>query len=95
MLILHYYCYMHNYLLLLVILLLQAITVLNHAGVCVSYQTAWKYVQQLTAEAGYQEVVHNGHWQWVFDNVNMHQTVRHEREGNILVHMYTCTCMRT
>ena len=30
---------------------LQAITVLNHAGVCVSYQTAWKYVQQLTTEA--------------------------------------------
>ena len=34
---------------------LQAITVLNHAGVCVSYQTAWKYVQQLTTEARYQE----------------------------------------
>lgn len=60
---------------------MQAITVLNHAGICVSYQTAWKYLQKLTDEAHYQEVVRSGHWQWVFDNLNMHQPVRHEREG--------------
>ena len=81
---------------------LQAINVLNHAGVCVSYQTAWKYVQQLTTEARYQEAVHSGHWQWVFDNVNMHQRVRHEREGTYMyfhvtfrlhtfIYVYTCT----
>ena len=77
---------------------LQAITVLNHAGVCVSYQTAWKYIQQLTAEAGYQQAVQNGHWQWVFENLNMHQTVRHKRQGNVLVHacsmLHDCTYMK-
>lgn len=30
------------------------------------------------------EVVRSGHWQWVFDNVNIHQRVRHEREGIII-----------
>ena len=72
---------------------LQAITVLNHAGVCVSYQTAWKYVQQLTTEARYQEAVHSGHWQWVFDNVNMHQRVRHEREGSYKTYTYLTRCL--
>ena len=55
---------------------------LNHAGVCVSNQTAWKYLQLLTTEARYQEVVRSGHWLWVFDNCNMNQHVRHEREGS-------------
>ena len=68
----------------------QAITVLNHAGVCVSYQTAWKYLQQLTTEARYHEIVQSGHWQWVFDNLNMNQRVRHEREGTTthILYMY-------
>lgn len=54
---------------------------LNHAGVSVSYQTAWKYLRQVTAEARYQEIICSGHWQWVFDNLNIYQPVRHEREG--------------
>jgi len=48
---------------------LYAIAVLNHAGVCMSYK------------ARYLEVVREGHWIWVYDNVNIHQNVRHEREG--------------
>ena len=79
---------------------LQAITVLNHAGICVSYQTAWKYLEQLTTEAHYQEVIQSGHWQWVFDNLNMHQPVRHEREGYftmcisyMYIHVHTCIYM--
>ena len=60
---------------------MQAIATLNYAGVCSSYISAWKYLQQLTLEANYREAVKTGHWQWVYDNVNMHQRVRHEREG--------------
>ena len=55
--------------------------VLNHASVCVSYVSAWQYLRQLTTEAQYLEVVREGHWIWVYDNVNIHQKVRHEREG--------------
>ena len=28
------------------------------------------------------QVVMSGRWLWVYDNVNLHQKVRHEREGN-------------
>ena len=38
-------------------------------------------LNKLTTQARYMEVIRSGHWQWVFDNVNMHQRVRHEREG--------------
>ena len=31
------------------------------------------------------KAIRTGHWLWVYDNVNLHQKVRHEREG-------TCTC---
>ena len=51
-------------------------------GVCVSYVTAWKYLRQLTLEARYLEVVRHGHWLWVYDNLNLLRSVRHEREGN-------------
>ena len=63
---------------------LQTISVLNHCGVCVSYNTAWKYLKQLTQEARYLEVVRDGHWQWVYDNLNALQSVQHEREGSIV-----------
>ena len=59
----------------------QAISVLNHSGVCVSYNTAWKYLKHLTQEAKYLEVVRDGHWLWVYDYLNALQSVRHEREG--------------
>ena len=72
----------------------QAITLLNNAGVCVSYQRAWEYLRLLTNEAEYLKVVRTGHWQWVYDNINVHQKVRHKRSG-IHIHMqyagkYTC-----
>ena len=59
----------------------QVITVLNHAGVCVSYVTAWKYLKKLTAESRYLEVVREGHWIWAYDNLNFNLRVCHEREG--------------
>jgi len=57
--------------------------VLNRAGVCMSYYKAWQYLRQLTTEARYLEVVRGGDWIWVYDNVNIHQKVRHEREGEL------------
>lgn len=60
----------------------KAITILNHMGVCVSYVTAWKYLRQLTEEAQYLHTVRQGHWLWVYDNLNLLKSVRHEREGN-------------
>ena len=76
---------------------------LNNAGVCMSYQRTWDYLRQLTAEAEYLKVIRTGHWLWVYDNVNLHQRVRHERGGKC-VHggkhsrayssiMCTCTCI--
>ncbi len=61
----------------------QAIAVLNHAGICTSYHTTWAYLRQLTTEAQYLDVVRDGHWQWVYDNINMYQRIRHERQGSL------------
>ena len=58
---------------------------LNHAGVSVSYDTAWNCLRQLTAETKCLEVVRTGHWIWVYDNLNIHSVVRHERAGTVHV----------
>ena len=55
-----------------------------------SYQGTWQYLKQLTAEAEYLKVVRTGHWLWVYDNINVHQKVRHEREGRSIHFMHTC-----
>ena len=47
-----------------------------------SYSSTWAYLMKLTQDARYTEQVQAGHWIWVYDNLNLHQTVRHEREGN-------------
>ena len=57
---------------------------LNHAGVCMSYSTTWNYLRQLTTQARYSDMVREGHWIWVYDNLNMHQRVRHERTGELV-----------
>ena len=62
-------------------ILKQAITVLNHAGVCMSYDRTWYYLQKLTNEAQYLEIVKQGHWMWAYDNINIHMRARHERQG--------------
>ena len=48
---------------------------------CVSYSGAWKYLKQLTTEARFLDVVRDGHWQWVYDNLNYLMHIRHERQG--------------
>ncbi len=50
-------------------------------GVCASYTTAWKYLKALTTEARYLETIRSGHWIWAYDNLNLKQHIRHEREG--------------
>ena len=60
---------------------MQIMTVLNHAGVCTSYVTAWKYLKQLTQESMYLEIIREGCWLWIYDNLNLHQKIRHERLG--------------
>lgn len=40
----------------------------NHAGVCLSYDMTWEYVQHLTQKANFQTVVKEGPWLWVYDN---------------------------
>ena len=57
---------------------------MNHYGACVSYTTAWKYLKQLTQEARYLDAVREGHWQWVYDNLNYLSSIRHEREGSYI-----------
>lgn len=46
-----------------------------------SYSSTWSYLLKLTEDAQYTERVQDGHWIWVYDNLNLHQVVRHEREG--------------
>ena len=60
---------------------LQAIVVLSHAGICMSHTSAWDYLLKLTTDAKYKQKVQEGHWLWVYDNLNVHQKVRHERQG--------------
>ena len=54
-------------------------------GVCTSYNTMWKYLKQLTNEARYLEMIRSGHWLWVYDNLNLMQSIRHEREGMYII----------
>ena len=46
---------------------LQVITVLNHAGFCTSYTTAWKYLKHLTQESKYLEIIREGYCLRKFD----------------------------
>ena len=60
---------------------LQALTVLNHAGICMSYNSTWSYLRQLTTQARYSDAIRSSRWLWVYDNLNIHQHARHERSG--------------
>ena len=44
-------------------------------------------LKKLTAEAMYIEAIRKDHWLWVYDNFNMHERVRHEREGTHMLIM--------
>lgn len=46
-----------------------------------SYDSTWNYLRLLTTQAQYTDMVRTEHWIWVYDNLNIHQRVRHERTG--------------
>ena len=55
--------------------------VLNHGGICMSYDATWQHIRQLIQEAGYTSIVKQGYWIWIYDNFNFNRQIRHEREG--------------
>ena len=68
------YMYMYAY--------MQAMTLLNHAGVCMSYTATWNHLRALTQQANLLTKVQSGHWIWAYDNLNIHRPCRHERQGD-------------
>ena len=46
-----------------------------------SYDRTWYYLQRLTNEAQYLEIVKQGHWMSAYDNINILMQARHERQG--------------
>ena len=50
----------------------QAMTVLNHAGVCLSYDATWLHMSRLVEQEDYHSQLQQGRWLWVYDNFNMH-----------------------
>ena len=67
-----------------------ALTVLNHAGIFLSYNATLMYMKRLVDQADYPAQVKQGRWLWVYDNFNMHQTIRHERQGIFPSHFVWC-----
>ena len=56
-----------------------------------SYSTAWRYLNNLITDAKFTGGIHSGRMLWAYDNLNVHKSVHHEREGNSC----TCTCTFT
>lgn len=63
------------------ILLVQVIRALNNGGVCLSYDATWQILRRLIHEAGYLDMIREGHWLWIYDNLNFSRKVRRERSG--------------
>ena len=47
---------------------------------------AWSHIMQLEytkliVEADYMGQLKQGQWLWICNNLNLHQTIRHERQG--------------
>ena len=61
---------------------IQAITSLNHLGVCLSYRQTWDYLKSLVQQCNFTTQIQQGCWLWVYDNLNIHQRIRHERQGS-------------
>ena len=63
----------------------QAMTVLNHAGVCLSYDATLIHMKKMVDKEDYITQVRQGWWLWVYDNFNMHQAICHERQGILVL----------
>ena len=48
-----------------------------------SYDSTWNYLRKLSMEANFTDKIKTGRWLWVYDNVNLHMKVHHEREGTL------------
>ena len=66
----------------------QAMTVLNHAGVCLSYDATLIHMKKMVDKEDYITQVRQGRWLWVYDNFNIHQAIRHERKGIFVFQTY-------
>ena len=55
----------------------QAMTVLNHAGVCLSYDATLIHMKKMVDKEDYITQVRQGRWLWVYDNFKMHQAIHH------------------
>ena len=62
-------------------ILLQAMTLLNHAGVCMTYTATWDHLLALTQQANLTSNVQSGRWIWAYDNLNIHCSTRHQCQG--------------
>ena len=67
---------------------------MNHVGVCHSYDATWQCLRHLTAEARFLEIIKQDHWIWIYDNLNFKKSIRHERSGmqvhiSLLKHTFT------
>lgn len=56
----------------------QAIMVLNHAGLVCIIPYCLEVFEALSCRS---EVLGEGHWLWMFDNLNVQQHVCHEGQG--------------
>ena len=89
--------------------MLQAMTLLIHAGVCMSYTATWDHLLALTQQANLVSKIQSGHWICAYD-INIHRSTRHERQGEYYSNeylykyciyidtipretVYTCTCL--
>ena len=61
---------------------MQVLKVFNHGGLCLSYDATWKHLLKLTEKAQFSVVVREGHWIWIYDNLNFQKKIRHERSGD-------------
>ena len=76
-----------------------------HSGkryICMSYTATWDYLLALTQQANLVSKIQSGHWIWAYDNVNIHRSIRHERQDEYYSNdiyllytstVYTCTCL--
>ena len=80
----------HEYTCTDVIIRIQAMTLLNHAGVCMSYKATWEHLLSLTQQANVLRKIQTGHWIWAYDNLNVHRITRHERQGEYMYLTSTC-----
>ena len=71
----------------------QVLKVLNHGGLCLSYDATWKHLLKLTEKAQFPVVVREGHWVWIYDNLNFQKKIRHERSGDnrIIIQLHNFT----